>query len=92
MIEKFNNIFYLIVFFVHFAAYGVYAFKSVITTKSFIKQYMKKKHAFFCGNVDYFEVTNLSSQVIKTENDFRLIRSIIEGYLSYDKKINYYGE
>ena len=39
MIEKFNNIFYLIVFFVHFAAYGVYAFKSVITTKSFIKQY-----------------------------------------------------
>lgn len=61
-------------------------------SKSFIKQYMKKKHAFFCGNVDYFEVTNLSSQVIKTENDFRLIRSIIEGYLSYDKKINYYGE
>ena len=39
MIEKFNNIFYLIVFFVHFAAYGVYAFKSVIATKSFIKQY-----------------------------------------------------
>ena len=39
MIEKFNNIFYLIVFFVHFAVYGVYAFKSVITTKSFIKQY-----------------------------------------------------
>ena len=39
MIEKFNNIFYLIVFFAHFIAYGVYAFKSVITTKSFIKQY-----------------------------------------------------
>ena len=39
MIEKFNNIFYLIVFLIHFAAYGVYAFKSVIGTKSFIKQY-----------------------------------------------------
>ena len=39
MIEKFNNIFYLIVFLIHFTAYGIYAFKSVIGTKSFIKQY-----------------------------------------------------
>ena len=39
MIAKFNNIFYLSVFLIHFAAYGVYAFKSVVSTKSFIKQY-----------------------------------------------------
>tara|TARA_A100001011_G_C14021385_1_gene719618 strand:- start:389 stop:805 length:417 start_codon:yes stop_codon:yes gene_type:complete len=39
MIAKFNNIFYLTVFLAHFAAYAVYAFKSVVTTKSFIKQY-----------------------------------------------------
>ena len=39
MIEKFNNIFYLIIFIVHFVAYGVYAYKSVVGTKSFLKQY-----------------------------------------------------
>ena len=39
MIEKFNNIFYLIIFIVHFTAYGVYAYKSVVGTKSFLKQY-----------------------------------------------------
>ena len=39
MIEKFNNIFYLIIFIVHFAVYGVYAYKSVVGTKSFLKQY-----------------------------------------------------
>ncbi len=39
MIEKFNNIFYLIIFIAHFAAYGVYAYKSVVGTKSFLKQY-----------------------------------------------------
>tara|TARA_A100001011_G_scaffold189928_1_gene198444 strand:+ start:216 stop:632 length:417 start_codon:yes stop_codon:yes gene_type:complete len=39
MVAKFNNIFYLAVFLIHFLAYGVYAFKSVIGTKSFIKQY-----------------------------------------------------
>tara|TARA_B100001029_G_scaffold174487_1_gene174650 strand:+ start:544 stop:960 length:417 start_codon:yes stop_codon:yes gene_type:complete len=39
MIAKFNNIFYLIVFLTHFAAYAVYAIKSVVGTKSFIKQY-----------------------------------------------------
>ena len=39
MIEKFNNLFYLIIFIFHFAAYGVYAYKSVVGTKSFLKQY-----------------------------------------------------
>ena len=39
MIEKFNNIFYLTIFLIHFAAYGIYSYKSIIGTKSFIKQY-----------------------------------------------------
>ena len=39
MIEKFNNIFYLIIFIIHFTAYGAYAYKSIIGTKSFLKQY-----------------------------------------------------
>ena len=28
MVEKFNNTFYLIIFLIHFAAYGIYAYKS----------------------------------------------------------------
>ncbi len=39
MIEKFNGIFYLIVFIVHFIGYAVYAFRCVIGTKSFLDQY-----------------------------------------------------
>ena len=58
MIEKFNNIFYLTVFFAHFAAYGVYAFKSVITTKSFIKQYgMDVTSAGIVRSVSYTHLT-----------------------------------
>ena len=37
MIQNFNGIFYLLVFIVHFVAYGVYAYKCVIGTKSFLK-------------------------------------------------------
>ncbi len=59
-------------------------------SKVFINQYKKKKHAFFCGNISYFPVSNLSSLVIKNEDDFRLIRSVVEGISSYDKNINYY--
>lgn len=59
-------------------------------SKSFIKKYEKDKNAFFCGKIRYFQVSNLSSLVIKTENDFRLVRSVIEGVSSYDKKISYF--
>ena len=34
MIEKFNGIFYLIVFIVHFLGYAVYAYRCVFGTKS----------------------------------------------------------
>ena len=37
MIDKFNNIFYLIVFFTHFIIVGSYAFQLVFGTKKFLK-------------------------------------------------------
>ena len=52
MIENFNGIFYLIIFIVHFALYGVYAYKSVIGTKSFLKQY--GMHVSGAGIVRFF--------------------------------------
>jgi len=39
MIEKFNGIFYLIIFVVHVLAYAFYAFKCVFATKAFVDQY-----------------------------------------------------
>ena len=39
MIEKFNGIFLLIVFILHFIGHGVYGFRCVFGTKSFLDQY-----------------------------------------------------
>ena len=39
MIEKFNNIFYLIIFLVHFAGIGMYAFQTIVGTKAFLKKF-----------------------------------------------------
>ena len=39
MIEKFNGIFFLIVFILHFIGHGVYGFRCVFGTKSFLDQY-----------------------------------------------------
>ena len=39
MIEKFNNIFYLIIYLVHFAGVGIYAFQTIIDTKGFMKKF-----------------------------------------------------
>ena len=52
MIENFNGLFYFIIFIVHFAMYGVYAYKSVIETKSFLKQY--GMHVSGAGIVRFF--------------------------------------
>tara|TARA_B100001029_G_C15059239_1_gene456949 strand:- start:2599 stop:3015 length:417 start_codon:yes stop_codon:yes gene_type:complete len=52
MIQNFNGIFYLLVFIVHFLAYGVYAYKCVIGTKSFLKQY--GMHVTGAGIVRFF--------------------------------------
>ena len=39
MIDKFNGIFYLIVFLVHFLAYLIYAYRCIFATKGFVDQY-----------------------------------------------------
>ena len=39
MIDKFNNIFYLLIFIVHFLGVGIYAFQTIVGTKSFMKKF-----------------------------------------------------
>ena len=39
MIEKFNGIFYLIVFLVHFLIFAVYAYQTVFATKTFLDKF-----------------------------------------------------
>ena len=39
MIENFNGIIYFTIFIVHFLAYAVYAFRTVVGTKSFLDKY-----------------------------------------------------
>ena len=45
MIEKFNGIIYLAVFIIHFIGYGVYAYRCVFGTQSFLDQYGVDKTA-----------------------------------------------
>ena len=58
---------------------------------SFRNDYHKNNYGFFCGNTGYFEVSLLSTLVIKKEEDFKMIRSVIEGYDSYNRPIKYYS-
>ena len=39
MVQHFNNSFLLIIFFIHFIIYGLYAYKCVFDTKDFLKEY-----------------------------------------------------
>ena len=39
MIEKFNGIFYLIVFLIHFIIFAVYAYQTVFATKKFLDKF-----------------------------------------------------
>ena len=39
MIEKFNGIFYLIIYLVHFIGVGVYAFQTIFGTKGFMERF-----------------------------------------------------
>ena len=39
MLDKFNGIIYLSIFILHFIVYAVYAFRTVVATKSFLDQY-----------------------------------------------------
>ena len=39
MLEKFNGIFYLIIYLVHFIGVGVYAFQTIFGTKNFMEKF-----------------------------------------------------
>ena len=39
MLEKFNGIFYLIIYLVHFIGVGVYAFQTIFGTKNFMERF-----------------------------------------------------
>ena len=60
MIGKFNGIFYLVVFIVHFLGYAFYAYRCIFATQSFLDQYAMDKTgaimtrffgSFFLGSV-----------------------------------------
>ena len=60
MIDKFNGIFYLFVFIVHFLGYAFYAYRCIFATQSFLGQYAMDKTgaimtrffgSFFVGSV-----------------------------------------
>ena len=60
MIDKFNGIFYLVVYVVHFLGYAFYAYRCIFATQSFLDQYAMDKTgaimtrffgSFFLGSV-----------------------------------------
>ena len=59
-------------------------------SKVFREQYQSTGDGFFCGETGYANVSKLSSIAIKTEDDFRLCRSIVEGISSLERDIEYY--
>ena len=60
-------------------------------TSTFRKNYKEKGYGFFSGDIGYFEVSLFSSLVIKTEEDFRMIRSVVEGIKTYNEAIGYFN-
>ena len=54
MIEKFNGIFYLIVFLVHFIIFAAYAYQTVFATKKFLDKFAARiiLEDFFNSNRD----------------------------------------
>ena len=60
-------------------------------SEPFKKKYLASKFGFFSGKVGYYEIkSKLSTLVIKSEEDFRLIRSVVEGISSYNNEVKYY--
>lgn len=54
---------------------------------AFMSQYKNLGHGFFCGKVGYVEVPFLSSLAVKTEADFRLVRTVAENRSSYNAPV-----
>ena len=62
-------------------------------SKIFKQNYLKNNFSFFSESVGYYEIkSRLTSLVIKNEDDFKLIRSVVEGFESYNNKVEYYSE
>ena len=50
MIDKFSNIFYLIIYLVHFAGVGLYAYQTIADTKRFMERFgIDKSGAIMVG-------------------------------------------
>ena len=55
-----------------------------------LKNYLINQFSFL-STVGYYKIkSRLTSLVIKNEDDFRLIRSVIEGIKSYNNEVDYY--
>jgi len=54
--------------------------------KAFLRAYEKQGHAFFCGKTGYYPVSRESALIVKTEEDFHLIESIMIGKQTNLKK------
>ena len=46
MIEKFNNIYYLLIYVIHFAGIGIYAFQTIFRTRQFYTKFEIDDSAF----------------------------------------------
>ena len=69
MIEKFNGIFYLIIYLVHFIGVGVYAFQTIFGTKNFMEkfgidtEYLMK--VYESNNLDDVDISNILDKIYK---------------------------
>lgn len=58
--------------------------------KTFMKDYAKQGHAFFCGETGYFPVSKESALIVKTEEDLCLIEYIMTGRdMKKDYQVSY---
>ena len=62
-------------------------------TKSFLKSFEKFGHGILCGKSGNYIVSDISGIIVKTENDLKLIKAILDikknkSKLKYDKIIN----
>ena len=73
MIEKFNGIFYLIVFLVHFLIFAVYAYQTVFATKTFLD---KLNSTISMDKYQNYVINNLKpdGENIGTEKIIRILK------------------
>ncbi len=57
--------------------------------KTFLEQYREAEGALFCGRVGYYSVSKESALIVKTEEDIKLIDSIVRGAKARDWSLSY---